>query len=68
MRPPIGVVPLDGVMEMETIFAAVTLSGTDVVTDPRLAVIVTKPGATPNKRPLLAPIVAIVGSEDDQVT
>ena len=66
MWPPIGMVALDGAMEMETIFAPVTVNGTEVVTDPKVAVIFTKPGAAPNKRPLLEPMVEIVVSEDDQ--
>ena len=66
--PPIGMVIGEGAIEIETIVALVTLNGTEVVTEPRFAVMVTRPGARPRNSPLLPPIFATVGSEEIQVT
>ena len=52
---------------MDTIFAAVTVKGTDCVADPNVAVIVTNPGVRPTTKPLLAPIFTTLGSDTDQV-
>lgn len=57
----------DGESEMDTIFAAVTVKGTDCVADPNVAVIVTNPGVRPTTKPLLAPIFTTLGSDTDQV-
>jgi hypothetical protein len=65
---PAAIVRPEGVTEIETMLAFVTLNGTESVTDPRVAVIVVGPGATPLARPVLAPIVATVVSEELQVT
>ena len=64
--PPIGMVVTEGTREMETILADVTVNGTESVTEPREAVIVTKPAARPATNPLLAPMLMTVGSETDQ--
>ena len=65
--PPTGIVTTDGEREMDTIFAAVTVNGTDCVADPSVAVIVTNPGARATTKPLLAPIFTTLGSDTDQV-
>ena len=57
----------DGESEMDTILAAVTVNGTDCVADPKVAVIVTSPGARPTTKPLLAPMFTTAGSDTDQV-
>ena len=66
--PPIGIVLVDGAMEMETIVAGVTFNGTDAVTEPRVAVIVAIPGATPTNNPVPPLNFATVGSEEVHVT
>ena len=66
--PPIGIVVIDGAMEIETIVVGITLNGTDAVTDPRFAVTVTMPGATPTNNPVPPLNFATVGSEEVHVT
>ena len=58
----------DGVTDMETILAAVTVNGTEVVAEPSVAVIVTNPGAVPNARPFTAPMFTMLASDTDHVT
>lgn len=65
---PGAIVRPDGVTEIDTTLAFVTLNGAEPVTDPSVAVIVVRPGATPLARPVLAPIVATVVSEELHVT
>lgn len=64
---PGAIVRPGGVTEMDTIVASVTANCTEVVTLPRVAVIVTNPGAIPLARPVLEPIVATVVSDELQV-
>ena len=66
--PPIGMVAVDGAMVMETIVAGVTFNGTDAVTEPRVAVIVAIPGATPTTDPSPPLNFATVESEEVHVT
>ena len=61
----VGMVTFCGVTEMETILALVTVIVTEAVADPRVAVTVTVPGATPNPSPLDAPIARTDISDDD---
>ena len=63
-----GIVVVEGAIEIETIVADVTLSGTEAVTEPRFAVIVTTPGDSPSMRPVLPLNFATVGSDDVHVT
>jgi hypothetical protein len=57
-----------GVIEIETILALVTVNGVEPTTEPRVAVIVTVPGATVEPPPVLAPMVNTELFEDVQVT
>lgn len=65
---PSAIVLPDGVTDIVTMLAFVTLNGSESVTDPKVAVIVVRPGATPLARPVLAPIVVTVVSEELQFT
>ena len=56
-----------GVTEIDTMVALVTLKGTDSVTEPRLAVIVTAPGESPDTAPVEL-IEANAGLDEDQLT
>jgi hypothetical protein len=66
--PPIGMVGVAGVIEIETILALVTVNGVEPTTEPRVAVIVAVPGATVEPPPVLAPMVNTELFEDVQVT
>ena len=62
-----GIVWLTGVTVMDLMVALVTLNGTDALTEPRVAVMVTPPGCNPDNW-LTEINLATVVSEEDQVT
>jgi hypothetical protein len=66
--PPIGMVGVAGVIEMETILAFVTVKFVEPTTPPRVAVIVTVPGARVEPAPVFAPTVATEVFDDVHVT
>src|SRR5258706_4928060 len=68
IRPPVGILWPLGVTAIETMVALVTVKGTEVVSDPRVAVTLACPAASPFPSPLEEPMVSAAVLSDDQVT
>jgi hypothetical protein len=66
--PPVGMVGVAGVIEIETILAFVTVTLVEPATGPRVAVIVTVPGVRVEPAPVFAPTVTIAVFDDVHVT